>query len=224
MQHSIENKPDYASLHVILDSGESVVTEAGAMMGMHPDLKMSTNMKGGLLGAAKRALGGESVFLNTYTATGDGQRLDVAPNAPGDMIHLPLDGSRAIMVQRGSYCASTPEIEVSSKWGGAKSFFGGEGVIMLKCHGTGDLWLSSYGAIHEVDVEDSYTVDTGHIVAFEDSLEFFVTKTGSMKSLFLSKEGLVCKFQGRGKLWIQTRNAPALAGFLHPFRRIQSKK
>jgi uncharacterized protein (TIGR00266 family) len=112
---------------------------------------------------------------------------------------------------------------VNSKWGGAKAFFGGEAVIMLKCTGSGDLWLSSYGAIHEVDVEGSYTVDTSHIVAFEDTVDFTIGKTGSMKSLFLSKEGLVCKFTGHGKVWIQTRNAPALASFLHPFRRVQSK-
>ena len=90
MEHSIRNKPDFASVHLVLDQGEQVVTEAGAMMGMSTDLKMETNMKGGLLGAAKRALGGESVFLNTYTATSDGQRLDVASAAPGDIEHLSL--------------------------------------------------------------------------------------------------------------------------------------
>lgn len=223
MHHEIRNKPDYASLHVLLDEGESIVTEAGAMMGMDPSLKMSTNMKGGLMGAAKRALGGESVFLNTYTGTGPAQRLDVAPSSPGDLIHLSMDGSQAIMVQRGSFCASTPDIEVSSKWGGAKAFFGGEALIMLKCSGTGELWLSSYGAIHPVQVEGSYTVDTGHIVAFEESLTFNVARSGGMKSLFLSQEGLVCKFTGHGTVWIQTRNAPALASFLHPFRRVQKK-
>lgn len=223
MRHEIKNKPDFASLHVFLDAGESVVTEAGAMMGMDPGLKMATNMKGGLLGAAKRALGGESVFLNTYTGTAPGQRLDVAPSSPGDMIHVAMDGSRAVMVQRGSFCASTTGVEVSAKWGGAKAFFGGEGLIMLKCTGAGELWLSSYGAIHEVDVQGSYTVDTSHIVAFEDTLTFNVTRSGGMKSLFLSKEGLVCAFSGHGRLWIQTRNAPALAGFLHPFRRVKAK-
>lgn len=223
MRHEIKNKPDYASLHLTLDEGEKVVTEAGAMMAMDAGLKMETNMKGGLMAAAKRALGGESVFLNTYTSTGEGQRLDVAPAAPGDVIHLVLDGSRAITTQRGAYCASTPGVSVDSKWGGAKSFFGGEGLIMLKCTGEGDLWLASYGAIHEVDVDGSYTVDTGHIVAFEDSLSFKVTKTGGMKSLFLSGEGLVCAFTGTGKLWIQTRNAPALASLLHPFRRVKQK-
>lgn len=223
MRHEIKNRPDYASLHVFLDEGEAVVTEAGAMMAMDPRLKMDTNMKGGMFAAAKRALGGESVFLNTYTATGPEQRIDIAPSAPGDLIHLDLDGSRTITVQRGSFCASTPDVTVDSKWGGAKSFFGGEGLIMLKCSGTGDLWLSSYGAIHEVDVEGSYTVDTSHIVAFEDTLTFDIRRSGGMKSLFFSGEGLVCGFSGHGKVWIQTRNAPALAGFLHPYRRVKSK-
>ncbi len=75
MQFEIKNKPDYASLHIVLGTGDAVVTEAGAMMGMSPGLKMETNMKGGLLAAAKRAVSGESVFLNTYTATEEGQRL-----------------------------------------------------------------------------------------------------------------------------------------------------
>lgn len=223
MQHEIRNRPDYASLHIVLATGEAVVTEAGAMMGMDPALKMETNMKGGILAAAKRALGGESVFMNTYTATGDGQRLDLAPSAPGDLAHAALDGTKAIMVQKGSYCACTPGVTVDTKWGGAKSFFGGEGLLMLKCHGQGDLWMSSYGAIHEVQVNGSYTVDTGHIVAFEETLTFNVTKAGGMKSLFLSQEGLVCAFRGTGRLWIQTRNAPALASFFHPFRRVQTK-
>lgn len=222
MQHEIKNRPDYASLHLLLDEGESVVTEAGAMMAMDPALKMETNMTGGLFAAAKRALGGESVFLNTYTSTGPAQRLDVAPAAPGDMVHLKLDGSQAITVQRGSYCASTRGVTVDSKWGGAKSFFGGESLIMLKCSGEGDLWLSSYGAIHVVDVENAYTVDTSHIVAFEDTLTYNVRKSGGMKSLFFSGEGLVCAFTGTGRVWIQTRNAPALAAFLHPFRRVKS--
>lgn len=221
MKAEIRNKPDYASLHVTLDEGEQVITESGAMMGMDPALKMETNMKGGLLGAAKRALGGESVFLNTYTATGPGQQIDIAPSTPGDMEEIELSDS-SVMVQRGSYVACQPDIEVSSKWGGAKAFFGGEGLFMLKATGTGKLWIASYGAIHRIDVTGAYTVDTSHIVAFDESLTFKVTKVGGLKSLFLSQEGLVCKFTGTGRLWIQTRNAPALASFLHPFRRVQS--
>jgi uncharacterized protein (TIGR00266 family) len=220
MKAEIRNRPDYASLHIELDEGEKVVTETGAMMGMDPALKMETNMKGGILGAAKRALGGETVFQNTYTSTGPGQQLDVAPSIPGDMEEIELANS-GVVVQRGAYVACTPEIEVTAKWGGAKTFFGGEGLIMLKCSGTGKLWIASYGAIHLVNVEGGYTVDTSHIVAFDESLTFNVTKVGGLKSLFLSQEGLVCAFSGTGRLWIQTRNAPALASFLHPFRRVQ---
>jgi len=222
MEHAIRNKPDFASVHVTLDQGEQIVTEAGAMMGMSSQLQMETNMKGGLLGAAKRALGGESVFLNTYTAQADGQRLDVASSAPGDIQHIGMSSS-ALMVQSGSYLCSTPGVEVDSKWGGAKTFFGGEGLFMLRCSGSGDLWISSYGAIHPVDVTGSYVVDTGHIVAFEDSLQFKVRSVGGLKSLFFSSEGLVCEFTGTGKLWIQTRNSGSLAGFLHPFRPVKSK-
>ena len=190
------------------------------MMAMSPDVTLETGMKGGLLGAAKRALGGESLFLNTYTGTGPAQRVDLAPSAPGDLVHIPMTGG-AVKVQSGSYCASTPGVTLDTKWGGAKTFFGGEGLLMLQCTGQGDLWVSSYGAIREVNVSGSYTVDTGHIVAFDDRLTFNVRRVGGLKSTFLSGEGLVCEFSGTGRLWFQTRSVPALASFLHPFRRVK---
>lgn len=223
MQFELKHKPDYTSLMMMLNTGEQLVTETGAMMGMDPALKMETNMKGGILGAAKRALGGESVFMNTYTATADGQRIDVAPSQPGDMEHVQLQGN-ALMVQKGSYCACTPGIEVSAKWGGAKSFFAGEGLIMLKCSGTGELFLSSYGAIKMVQVQGSYVVDTSHIVAFDEGLQYNVNAVGGAKSTFLSGEGLVCTFNGNGRVWLQTRAPGPLATFLHPFRRVKPKK
>ena len=77
--------------------------------------------------------------------------------------------------------------------------------------------FKEYGAIEVVPVSGSYVLDTGHIVAFESSLTYSV-KTGGMKSLLLSGEGLVCHFTGQGKLWYQTRAAGALARFLHAYR------
>jgi len=222
MQHEIRNKPDFASLHITFDEGDSVVTEAGAMMGMSPGLNMETNMKGGLMAAAKRAVSGESVFLNTYTATESGQRLDVAPPTPGDMVHVALEGN-AVIVQRGSYCACTPDVTVASSWGGWKSLRAGEGLVMLHCSGNGDLWLASYGAIHCEEVDGTYVVDTSHIVAFDDSLEYTSRSVGSIKSLFFSGEGRVVEFTGKGRVWFQTRSAPSLAEFLHPFRRVKPK-
>lgn len=220
MNVEIRNRPDYASLHVFMDEGEQVVTESGAMMGMDPGLKMETNMKGGLLGAAKRALGGESVFLNTYTSTGAAQRLDLAPSAPGDIVEVDIS-AQPVMVQRGGYLAMTPGVTLDAKWAGAKSFFAGEALVMLRGHGEGKLWICSYGAIEEIEVSGTYIVDTSHIVAFQESLTYTLRKVGGLKSLFLSGEGLVCEFRGTGKLWVQTRNAPNLASFLHPFRTVR---
>jgi uncharacterized protein (TIGR00266 family) len=222
MQFEIRNRPDYACVTVTLANGEQVMTETGAMMGMSVGLKMETNMPGGLLGAAKRMIGGESVFLNTYTATADGQRLDAAPSMPGDITHVRLE-NQSLAIQRGSFCVCTPGITLDAKWGGLKGLAAGEGLTMLRASGTGDLFLSSYGAIHFVDVKGSYIVDTTNIVAFDESLTFRVRPLGGVKSLLFSKEGLVCEFSGTGRLWLQTRSVDSLAAYLHPFRRVRPK-
>ena len=106
MEFEIRNKPDYASLHITLDTGEAIQTETGAMMGMSPKLKMETNMKGGLMGGLSRMVGGESVFQNTYTGTADGQRLDLAPSSPGDM-GLLLEGPNDTAPYKVICCSSS---------------------------------------------------------------------------------------------------------------------
>ena len=118
MNAEIRNRPDFASLHLVLNAGESVYTETGSMMGMDPKLKLESNLKGGLFAAAKRALMGESLILNTYSATGDAQRLDLAPSQPGDVEAVTMTGP-AVVVQKGSFLAATPGVEVDAKWAGA---------------------------------------------------------------------------------------------------------
>ena len=100
----------------------------------------------------------------------------------------------------------------------AKGFFSGEKLFLIRCSGKGDLWFNTYGAMIEVDVKGDYVVDTGHIVAFTEGLEYSVTRVGGYKSLFLSGEGLVCRFTGEGKVWIQTRQVPSLSAWVWPFR------
>ena len=106
------------------------------------------------------------------------------------------------------------EIEIDTKWGGAKSFFAGEGLFLLKIDGRGNVFLSSFGGVECIDVDGSLEVDTGHIVAFEDSLDFTVSKAGSIKATLLSGEGLVAEFKGYGKVWIQTRSIGEYVGWL----------
>ena len=224
MEFRLIGRPDFTAVRATLAAGEALVTEAGAMLGMSPGLKMETNLRGGLMAAAKRSvLGGESLFLNTYTAKDSAGALDFAPAMPGDVSHRRMAGE-TLFLQSGAFLAGSPSLTLDTSWGGAKGFFGGPGLFLLKVSGTGDLFFCSYGAIRAIEVHGSYIVDTGHIVAFESSLSFSVRGVGGVKSLFLSGEGLVCDFTGQGRLWLQTRAAQALASFLHPFRRVQRKR
>ena len=222
MQVQIRNRPDFASLHFVLGASEQIYTEPGSMMGMDPAVKLESNLKGGLFAAAKRALMGENLVLNTYTATGDHQRLDLAPSQPGDVEGVELGGN-TIAVSRGGFLAATPGVELDTKWGGTSGLMSGEGLVMIRAHGTGTLWMSSYGAISRVDVNGSYEVDNGHIVAFDEGLAVSIQRVGGLKASLLSTEGYVVRFTGRGRVWFQTRSPGGLASFLHPFRRVKPK-
>jgi uncharacterized protein (TIGR00266 family) len=201
-----------------MDQGESIKAEAGAMMAMTPSVGIETSTKGGVLKGLKRSvLGGESFFMNTFTANGPDAHVVVAPTLPGDIIIWPLTGN-TVYLQSGSYLASPETVDIDSKWGGAKTFFSREGLFMLKCNGTGDLLVSSYGAIQAVDLAagQSYVVDTGHMVGWEDGVSYEVHKVGNWKSTLLGGEGLVVQLTGPGRVYFQTRSPDSFLDWLIP--------
>jgi len=209
--------PSFAMATVKMNAGESVQAEAGAMTGMSGGVEITTKAQGGLLGGLKRSmLGGETFFINTFAASNGPGEVIVAPPLPGDIMHLPVDGQKAIMVQSASWLAGEAAVAIDTKWGGAKTFFSGEGLFLLKCSGQGDMLVASYGAIFEKDLAagESYKIDTGHIVAFEEGVGYQVNKVGGWKSTFLSGEGLVATFTGPGKVWQQSRSPQDLIGWL----------
>jgi uncharacterized protein (TIGR00266 family) len=216
MQVEIEAGPSFAMGTIALGAGQEVKVEAGAMASMSGGVEIETSMgAGGLLGGLKRSvLGGESFFINTFKAP-QGGHVAVAAKLPGDMRVLKLTGG-AHFVQSGSWIASDPAIDVDTKWGGAKTFFGGEGLFLLKCSGSGDVLVSSYGAILERQIGpgESLVVDTGHVVAFPDGMTYAVEKAGNWKSAILGAEGLVTRFSGPGVVWLQTRSPRDLIGWL----------
>jgi uncharacterized protein (TIGR00266 family) len=217
MQTRVLYQPAYAAVEVHLAPGETVRAESGAMVSMDDGVTVETAATGGFLKSLGRSmLGGESFFQNTFLAGPAGGQIILAPDLPGDIMVVPLAGEA--IVQSGSYLASDTGIEVSTKWGGARSFFGGEGLFMLRCSGQGTLILSSYGAIHKVSLESGrrYTVDTGHIVAFDGRMTFTVRKVGSWKSTIFGGEGLVVDFTGPGDIFLQTRSPEAFLGWLIP--------
>ncbi len=214
MNYEILYKPSFSLLKVTLSGGESIVAEAGAMVSMSEEVSIKTSAKGGIFGSLKRSmLGGESFFMNTFTATTKGEVM-FAPPLPGDIHPIELNGT--IYAQSHAYIASTEGINIDTKWGGAKTFFSKEGLFLLKISGKGIVFLSSYGAIHEVELQPGqrYTVDTGHIVSFEEGVGYKVKTVGGIKSTLFSGEGLVCELTGPGKITIQTRNLSSLLALL----------
>ena len=218
MKVDVRYRPAYALAMVTLDAKETIQVESGAMVGMSPDLEMETEARGGFLKSLTRSMfGGESFFLNTYTASSPGDSVALAPPLPGDISVIEMH-DETLLVQSGSYLASSEGIEVDTKWSGAKTFFGSEGLIMLKISGTGTLIVSSYGAIHPVELEadQSYVVDTGHLVTFEEHLKFKVKKVAGWKSTLFSGEGLVVELTGPGKLTLQSRSQDSFLSWLIP--------
>jgi uncharacterized protein (TIGR00266 family) len=218
MKTEVLYRPAYSLAVVNLDPNESIQAESGAMVSMSADLTMETNAKGGFLKSlARAALGGESFFVNTFTASTRGGMISLAPSLPGDILEMELS-NQSVFVQSGSYLASSQGITVDTSWGGAKTFFSREGMILLKVSGSGNAIISSYGAIHEVQLAagEKYVVDTGHLVSFESTVNFQVRKVAGWKSTILGGEGLVVELTGPGKLTLQTRSQDAFINWLIP--------
>ena len=218
MKVEIMYQPSYALAMVALDPKENIQVEAGAMVAMSPELEMKTEAKGGFMKSISRSMfGGESFFMNTYTGSSQGDTIALAPALPGDIAVIEMTGE-TIMVQSGSYLASSVGIEVDTKWGGAKSFFGSEGLIMLRLSGKGTLIVSSYGAIHPLELEkdEVRVIDTGHLVTFEEHIGFEVKKVSGWKSTLFSGEGLVVHLTGPGKATLQSRSQDSFLSWLIP--------
>jgi uncharacterized protein (TIGR00266 family) len=214
----IQFSPSFALAVITITAGTEIKAEAGAMTSMSGDVEIETKAQGGIMAGLKRqVLGGESFFINTFSAPRGGE-LTVAPTLPGDIVHMPLDGTAPMMVQSGAWLASDIGVEIDTKWGGAKTFFSGEGLFLLRCTGSGDMLVSSYGAITQRTLApgEVYKIDSGHIVAFQEGIGYQVNKVGGWKSTFLSGEGLVATFTGPGDLWMQTRSPNDLVHWLIP--------
>jgi uncharacterized protein (TIGR00266 family) len=223
-RYEVLHQPSFSLAVIQLQAEQSIQAEAGAMVSMSANIELQSQMKGGLFGAIKRAAGGESAFVSTFTARGGPGEVTFAPGAPGDIAAIKLN-NQSFYVQSSSYLAGDARLTVDTKWGGAKSFFGGEGLFVMLVQGRGLLLVSSFGAIHRkvLQAGERYVVDTGHLVAWEGTTQYTLRKAaaGFFRSM-MSGEGIVAEFSGPGELLIQTRNLAALAGLLKPFFPTQS--
>ncbi len=179
---------------------------------------------------AMKSRGGEarSLFRTTFTADSGPGEVTLAPTSLGDIMAVELRGEK-IFVQPGSYMAGDPRLVINTQ-GSFRGMLSGEGLFLLTVQGSGLLLLSSFGAIHQKTLApgEEYIVDTGHIVAFEASVEYRLEKAtgqsqgvgGFLKGLVksaLTGEGFVCRYRGPGKIYIQSRQLPGFARQLMPF-------
>lgn len=217
----VSHDPAYAMLTVELGQGESIKAEPGAMVAQY-NVDMSTGMPKGFAGGMRRAfLGGESFFLNTFTAERGGGWVKLAPSSPGDVRILELDPGQRLFIQGSSYLGSTAGVDVDSKFQGFRGLLSGEGMFFLQVQGKeyrDQVFCNCFGAMEAIHVQpgDELVVDTGHLVAFSEGVAYSIGKVGGMGSLLVGGEGLVMKFKGNGTVWVQTRSLELLAASLRP--------
>ncbi|MDI9639305.1 TIGR00266 family protein [Geitlerinema splendidum] len=213
MEIKLLHQPDSAIAQILLNAGEEIVAEAGSMIAMSGYINTSTTLRrgkgGGVFGGLKRMLAGESLFLSVFRSPTQGGEIFLAPHLMGDLLVYEMKGQE-LVVQATSYLASASSVDIDLGFQGFKSLFSGEAIFWLSISGHGPVILTSFGGIYDIDVAGEYIVDTGHIVAFEKSLDFEITKAGSsLIGAFLGGEGLVCRFKGKGKVYCQTHNPGA---------------
>lgn len=210
MDIDVKFGPANAAARVKLSPSETLTTESGAMIAMSGDMDIQTTThkknQGGFLKALKRLLANESMFLNHFTAGSAGGEVWIGPVLSGDMMSHEL--TTPLIVQGGSFLACEQTVDVDVGWQGFKNFVSGESLFWIQLTGMGKVVLNAFGGIYCIEVDGDHIVDTGHIVAFEEGLDFKITKSGgSWISSFLGGEGFVCKFHGKGRVWCQSHNA-----------------
>jgi len=222
MKFEILEQGAFQSALIHFDSGDHVLSESGAMVRAsgNVDIDVTTRAKkgGGLMSGVKRLFSGDSFFLSTYSTT-DGLpgEVGIAPILPGEVKTIELDGVTEWMTAGGSFLASGGEVELDTEFQGLGGMFSGESLFFLRASGNGTLLVGAFGAIRELEVDGELTIDTGHLVAYEATLGYSISKAGgSWLQSYLAGEGFVMKFKGKGRVLVQTHDASGFGARLGP--------
>ena len=219
MRISLRHQPSFAVARVELAPGEQLRAEAGAMAAHSWGVQVDAQMQGGLMKSLGRSvLGGESLFVTTFTAHPEHPGwVDLAARLPGDAVVLDCTPGTPLVLTRGSWLGSAPTVELDTKFGGSAGLFGGEGAFVVRATGTGPVIAACYGAVdrHDLPEGGGFTVDAGHVVAYEAAVAPQMRKVSrGMMSALKSGEGWVFDFRGPGAVWTQSRNPSELIGWL----------
>ena len=214
MQADLKGNPDFGHIHFNLESGDTLLIESGAMAAMDNNLTMETQLTGGWIPALMRKfLAGESLLQGKYSVKDGSGRIVVSPAIPGQVLHRKMQ-ERSIFLTAGSFLACTPGVKMDTVFGGIQALFSGEGMFFLKVSGQGDLWYNAYGSIIERELSEELIVDTGQVVGWEEGVSWSIERVGNWFSTFFSGEGLVMRFKGSGRVWLQTRNTSGMVSWI----------
>lgn len=206
------------AVEITFENGESVYSQSGGMIWQTAGIEMKTNARGGVMKSLGRMFTGESIFMNTYSATQSGAKVAFGTTAPGDLIPVNMDEHPGgFFVQKSAFLCAEPNVEVSVAF--TKKFsaglFGGEGFIIQKATGSGMLFLEADGdsVVRELGPGEVLKVDTGDVVGFESTVSYEVETVKGLGNIFFGGEGLfLTKLVGPGKVILQTQNFNDFAG------------
>ena len=229
MKYEVKYKPAYSLLVVSLNPGESIAAGAGSMTYIQPTLEVRTRKREkGFWGSLGLTLiGGQSFFVNDFTAENGSGEAAFSSAPLGDIDILEITPARGYIIQKTAYVASEDDVDLDIQWQGFTKGLFGQGLFMIKVTGSGLIFINTFGAIdrHTLAAGESLIVDNHHLVAFSDTCQYTVTKFGGLKETILGGEGLVTEISGPGDIYIQTKNIRELADWIWTIiePRIQSK-
>lgn len=205
-----------------LQKGETMQDESGAMSYMTQGIKMETNTGGGLFKGLGRALSGDTLFLNYFTAERDGEEVAFSSCYPGKIIPIELNGSNSIIGQKNAFLTATKDVQLDmyfrKKLGAG--IFGGEGFILQKFSGKGMLFLEIDGDVVEKNLQpgEKLLVDQGHVAAMDETVDFDIQRVKGAKNMLFGGEGLFfATVTGPGRVWLQTMPVSKLAEAIIPY-------
>lgn len=214
MEIQIRNRPSFANLLVRLSRGERIIAESDAMASMSSSISIATRFNGGFFRALlRKLLGGETMFINEFSTDSQGELVLTQPT-PGDIECITLRES-GLFLQPGAFLSCEPSITLGLGFAGFASMLAREGLFRMYVHGTGRVWFGAYGGVLARDLDGELVVDSGHLVAYEPSVQLSIGLSGGVFSSVFGGEGLVLRLRGQGRVYLQSRSMSGLAHWVN---------
>ena len=212
----------FPAVNVVLDKGETVVTQSGAMAWSDASVQMSTNAEGGLLKSIGRMFSGASLMFVRHTAVEDESAITFSASFPGSIKEFKVDADHEYYAQKSAFLVAEEGVQIDASvnkkfWAG---LLGGEGFILQKFTGEGTLLAEIDGSVVELYLEEGQQikVETGHVALFESTCTYDVESVSGFKNVFFGGQGLfLTTLTGPGRVWLQTLTARDMAQKLVPY-------